>query len=68
MKAPALLLAPAESPVTPLTEQVMMRDKIPDARIAVIEGRGREIYVDDPEACVAALRKFLSTLTGKAAA
>src|SRR5271163_4186606 len=26
MKAPALLLAPAESPVTPLTEQVMMRD------------------------------------------
>jgi pimeloyl-ACP methyl ester carboxylesterase len=39
-----------------------MRDKILNARIAVIEGTGHEIYVEDPEARMAALRKFLTTL------
>jgi pimeloyl-ACP methyl ester carboxylesterase len=59
VKVPTLVLAPATSPITPLSEQVMIRDSIPGARIAVIEGRSHEIYVDDPEACISALLKFL---------
>jgi pimeloyl-ACP methyl ester carboxylesterase len=62
VKVPTLVLAPARSPISPLTEQVMIRDSIPGARIAVVEGRGHEIYVDDPDACVAAILKFLSSL------
>jgi pimeloyl-ACP methyl ester carboxylesterase len=37
----------------------MIRDSIPGARIAVVEGRGHEIYVDEPEVCISALLKFL---------
>jgi pimeloyl-ACP methyl ester carboxylesterase len=59
VKVPTLVLAPATSPVTPLSEQVMIRDSIPGARIAVVEGR--EIYVDDPEACISAILKFLGS-------
>ena len=62
VKVPTLVLAPARSPLTPLTEQVLIRDSIPGARIAVIEGRGHEIYVDDPEGCITALLKFLRSL------
>jgi pimeloyl-ACP methyl ester carboxylesterase len=63
VKAPTLVLAPARSPITPLTEQVMIRDSIAGARIAVIEGRGHEIYVDDADGCINALLKFLRALS-----
>jgi pimeloyl-ACP methyl ester carboxylesterase len=59
VKVPTLVLAPARSPLTPLSEQVMIRDSIPGARIAVIEGHSHEIYVDDPDACISALLRFL---------
>jgi pimeloyl-ACP methyl ester carboxylesterase len=45
-----------------LAEQVGVRDAIPGARLAVIEGRGHEIYVDEPEECTNALLKFLRSL------
>jgi hypothetical protein len=44
---PTLILAPAHSPITPLTDQISMRTSIPNARIAVIEGPGHETYVDE---------------------
>ncbi|MGH7932077.1 MAG: alpha/beta fold hydrolase, partial [Candidatus Binataceae bacterium] len=42
IKIPTLVLAPGRSPITPLSEQVMIRDSIPGARLAVVEGRGHE--------------------------
>jgi len=57
-----LLLAPARSSFAPLSEQVKIRDTISGAQIAMIDGRGHEIYVDEPEACTAALLKFLRSL------
>ncbi len=45
-------------PRHPLSERVMIRDTIPGAHIAVVEGRSHEIYVDYPEACISALLKF----------
>jgi len=51
----SLILAPANSPITPLEDQIAMRQGIADARLAVIEGPGHEIYVDRPEECLAAL-------------
>ena len=37
-------------------------DTIPGAQMAVIDGRGHELDVDEPEACIAALLKFLRSL------
>jgi pimeloyl-ACP methyl ester carboxylesterase len=45
-----------------------MRDTIPGARIAVIDGKGHEIYADQPEACVAAVLKFIGSLETRGAA
>jgi pimeloyl-ACP methyl ester carboxylesterase len=62
IQAPTLVLAPARSPITPLSDQIAMRTLIPKARIAVVEGPGHEIYVDEPEECISALLKFLRSL------
>jgi len=59
VKVPTLVLAPAHSPLTPLTDQILIRDSIPGARITVVEGHGHEIYVEDPDTCIAALLAFL---------
>lgn len=62
VSVPTLVIAPAKSPITPLRDQLAMREGIPGARIAVIEGPGHEVYVDRAEECIAALRGFLSSL------
>jgi pimeloyl-ACP methyl ester carboxylesterase len=62
IKVPTLVLAPANSPIEPLKSQVAIRDGIPGARIAVIDGKGHEIYVDQAEACAAAVLKFIGSL------
>ncbi len=67
VSVPTLVLAPANSPITPLIDQLAMRSGIPDARIAVVEGPGHEIYVDEPEQCLAALKRFLASLEERAA-
>jgi pimeloyl-ACP methyl ester carboxylesterase len=61
-KAPTLVIAPSRSPLTSLADQLTIRNSIPDARIAVVEGSGHEIYVDEPEQCISALLRFLQTL------
>jgi pimeloyl-ACP methyl ester carboxylesterase len=62
IKVPTFILAPARSPITPLADQLTMRTLIPNARIAVVEGPGHEIYVDEPEECINAFLKFLRSL------
>ena len=62
LKVPTLILAPARSPITPLSDQLSMRTLIPNARVSVIEGPGHEIYVDEPEECISAFLKFLRSL------
>jgi hypothetical protein len=52
----------SEDNVSLLHEHVNVRNTIPGAPIAVIDGRGHEIYADEPEACTAALVKFLRSL------
>ena len=63
VKVPTLVLAPSRSPLTPLNDQLTIRTSIPNARMAVIEGPGHEIYVDEPEECISAFLKFLKTLS-----
>jgi len=61
VKVPTLVIAPSRSPLTSLTDQVTIRNSIPDARMAVVEGPGHEIYVDEPEQCIGALLRFLGS-------
>jgi len=63
VKVPTLVLAPSRSPLTPLSDQLTIRTSIPNARMAVVEGPGHEIYVDEPEECISAFLKFLKTLS-----
>ena len=62
VSVPTLILAPAHSPITPLADQLSMRTGIPKARIAVVEGPGHEIYVDEPQQCLQAVQDFLASL------
>jgi pimeloyl-ACP methyl ester carboxylesterase len=62
IKVPTLILAPANSIYEPLKAQVAIRDAIPGARIAVIDGEGHEIYADRAEACAASVLRFIESL------
>jgi pimeloyl-ACP methyl ester carboxylesterase len=62
VKVPTLVLAPSRSPLTPLSDQLTIRNSIPNARMAVVEGPGHEIYVDEPEECISAFLKFLRSI------
>lgn len=62
IKVPTLILAPANSAYEPLKAQVAMRDAIPGARIAVINGKGHEIYADEAGACAVAVLGFIESL------
>jgi 3-oxoadipate enol-lactonase len=59
---PTLVLAPAASPLTPLTDQFLLRTAIPDAQIEVFEGRGHNIYRDEPRRCTDRVLRFLAGL------
>lgn len=63
VKVPTLVLAPSRSPLTPLSDQLTIRNSIPNARMAVVEGPGHEIYVDEPEECIGTFLKFLKALS-----
>jgi pimeloyl-ACP methyl ester carboxylesterase len=62
LNVPTLVLAPTQSPLAPLPELIDMRQRIPNARIAVVEGPGHEIYVDSADDCIAAYKRFLPTV------
>jgi pimeloyl-ACP methyl ester carboxylesterase len=59
MRVPTLVLAPAQSPLTPLADQWYLRTANPDAEIEVFEGRGHDIYNQEPERCVTRIRDFI---------
>jgi pimeloyl-ACP methyl ester carboxylesterase len=59
VRVPTLVLAPARSPLTSLDDQFHLRTTIPDAQIEVFEGRGHNIYLDEPRRCVARVLRFV---------
>jgi pimeloyl-ACP methyl ester carboxylesterase len=59
---PTLVLAPVQSLITPIEEQVKIRRTIPEAKIAVVDGSWHEIYLDDPDTCILELLKFIGSL------
>ena len=53
---------PAESALTSLADQFRIRTAIPDAQIEVFEGRGHNIYLEEPRRCTRRIRRFLQGL------
>jgi pimeloyl-ACP methyl ester carboxylesterase len=60
IRVPTLLLSPAQSPLTPLADQLHLRQTIPDAELELFEGRGHTVYQDEPDRCIARLRRFIA--------
>jgi len=56
---PTLVLAPALSPLTPLADQLYLRTNIPNAEIEIFEGRGHNIYQEEPDRCIERFRRFV---------
>jgi 3-oxoadipate enol-lactonase len=65
MRTPTLILAPAQSPLTSLSDQLLLRTSIPDAQIEVFEGRGHTIYHDEPDRCVARVLRFIDEVESR---
>jgi pimeloyl-ACP methyl ester carboxylesterase len=62
VRTPTLILAPAASPLTPLSDQLLLRTMIPNAEIEIFEGRGHNIYNDEPERCINRMLRFYGAL------
>jgi pimeloyl-ACP methyl ester carboxylesterase len=59
---PTLILAPAQSQLTSLSDQFKLRTTIPNAQIEVFEGRGHNIYLEEPRRCTRRITRFLDQL------
>ena len=64
IKVPTLVLAPTKSPLAPLDLQRRTAQMIPNSELVEIAGIGHEIYVDQANACIRALRSFLDRING----
>ena len=45
-----------------MSDQFLLRTSIPDAQIEVFEGRGHNIYLDEPERCVDRVLRFIDEI------
>lgn len=59
---PMLILAPEKSAATPLEEQLQINRQVQGSKLAVIHGRGHEIYAVSAEECQRAFLEFLRAL------
>jgi pimeloyl-ACP methyl ester carboxylesterase len=59
---PTLILAPALSALTSFSDQIKLRTTIPGAQIEVFEGRGHNIYQEEPRHCTRRILRFLRQL------
>jgi 3-oxoadipate enol-lactonase len=62
VRTPTLILAPAQSQLTSLADQLWLRTTIPGAQIEVFEGRGHTVYQDEPDRCVARVLRFVDEI------
>ncbi|KAL1642594.1 hypothetical protein SLS58_005363 [Diplodia intermedia] len=56
---PVLVLAPARSAAVSVGEARWLAERVPRARVVVVEGRGHEIYTEKAEECQKAFLEFL---------
>ena len=57
---PTLIVRGEHSPILPVAGAAMLLARLPDARLVTIPGAYHHVFLDDPEAFVAAVRTFLA--------
>jgi pimeloyl-ACP methyl ester carboxylesterase len=62
LDVPTLIVTAGDSPISPLSGQVAMRETIPNAQLCVVEAPSHEVYVDRAEECVTTLLRFIDGL------
>ena len=62
IRVPTLLLVGELTPTSPLPQQQLMHERIPNSRLVVFPGVGHGINAIYPERCVEELRRFVSAL------
>jgi pimeloyl-ACP methyl ester carboxylesterase len=62
IRTPALVLCGTEDKLTPPSLSQFIRDHIPGARLALIEGAGHFVMLENPEAFNAGLTDFVNSL------
>lgn len=62
VNVPTFILAPARSAATKLEEQQWIQKQISGAQLQVIDARGHEIYVEEPEECSKAFLQFINSV------
>jgi pimeloyl-ACP methyl ester carboxylesterase len=62
IRVPALVVCGAEDKMTPPSLSQFIRDRIPGARLALIEGAGHFVMMENPEAFNATLTDFVNSL------
>lgn len=60
--APTLIIVGREDPITPLKDAELMHERIPDARLRVIEGAAHVSNIERPEEFNQAVKEFLDSL------
>jgi pimeloyl-ACP methyl ester carboxylesterase len=60
--APTLIIVGREDPITPLKDAALMRERIRDSRLHVIEGAAHLSNIERPEAFNQAVKDFLDSL------
>lgn len=65
IRVPTLVLAPAQSPLTPLADQLYLRTTIPKAEIEVFERRGHTVYQDEAPRCIERLIEFIDAMVNE---
>lgn len=60
--APTLVLAAGADDITPMEAQEEMRDRMPNARLVVLEGMAHNIPVQEPDRCAGEVLRFLEEL------
>ena len=62
IRIPTLVICGAEDKMTPPSLSQFIRDRIPGARLALIEGAGHFVMMENPEAFNEALTDFVNSL------
>ena len=65
VSVPTLVIAPTNSPIILLEDQVRLRDSLPNGQIVIVDGPTHEVYVDRPNECIEAWAGFVRSISSE---
>ncbi|HNS31690.1 MAG TPA: alpha/beta hydrolase [bacterium] len=59
ISVPTLIMGSREDWICPISQSMIMKEKIPDSQLVVFENSGHEIFEDEKDKCISSIRAFL---------